>query len=542
MNDYRITAPTKLVNPRKNSYKDLSIIAVDYSEQIVWTETRQYAQPLEQLPRIVLEEPDSILVGYEVGLCVKQIADDFANCSTFQIKVTPIERELAPWRRTEIIVDDNGAPIRLDSDTPQRTVVHGVSFAFVGWKNGPRKGWRTRHYPVDPLLFTSSFKPEYKTADRSLRAVIDWTIAVREFLEANDLEFRATQSGIAAQLLRDKRFYPDPRRKIPKATNARARGNLPGNYYFHNADKKIIYNALEVDQRSSHHSCARDLTFPNAAKLYAKGYFKSLEDKPYAVRGTVLFERLIAQHGLFYLKVKVPTRGLARLAYPIPAADYVGTDADGCALVYVYSNELEELIATGTRIEYIVAAWTSAETCDGLNKFAQWALEELAKSSPERKRWLKPLLLSAYGLLATKPRPIRSGYFTGDGERTHYHIGRGQVMKFVKHETQRPFEPGFVNVVHRGMIEAETRLRSLRMARHLESFGFRVLVVYADAVFVDRGAQLPLLSDDWETKEITGASFPQTNQIVCDQYSKLPGASGKRRQVLINEIRERVTA
>ena len=536
--------PARRIKPRKQGYADLSIIAIDYKAQTVWTETKQYLQPLEQLPRIVLEEPDSILVGYEVGLCVKQIAEDFQHLKTFQIRVSPIERELAPWKKTTVSLDTaTGKPKAITVETKQKTIVHGVSFAFIGWRDPKTKGWATRHYPVDPLLFTSSFKSEYKTADRSLAAVIRWAMQIREFLEENDLQFRATQSGIAAQLLRDARFYPDARRKVPKATNGRARDHLPGNYYLHFADKKQTYDAIEIDQNSSHHTCARDLDFPHPDRLHAKGYFKELPDRPYAVRGTRLFDRLISQAGLFYVKLQVPTRGSERPAFVIPAADYAGTDSNGRRLAFVYSNELGELRSSGVTIDYIVAAWTARERDPGLNRFAAWALEELAKSDPERRRWLKPLLLSAYGLLATKPRKMQSGYLQGkEGTRMNYHVGRGEVMEFIKHESRLPFEPGFVNVVHRGMIEAETRLRSLEMARYLESIGFEILVVYADAVFVTGERQLPLLPNDWGVRRITGAHFPNTNQVVCDQYAKLPGHAGKSREMLIHEIQGKVSA
>lgn len=534
--------PVRNVKPRTRGYADLSIIAIDYKEQTVWTETKQYRQPLEQLPRIVLEEPDSILVGYEVGLCVKQIAEDFQHLPTFQIQCSPIERELAPWKKTTVQRNDDGTTQLHTVETGQRTVVHGVSFAFIGWRD-KRKRWATRHYPVDPMLFTSSFKSEYHAADRSLGAVIRWAMQVRDFLQANDLTFRATQSGIAAQLLRDSRFYPDARRKVPQATNGRARENLPGNYYLHRADRKQIYSAVEIDQRSSHHACARDIEFPHPDYLHAKGYFKDLPDKPYALAGTVLFDRLIAERGLFYVKLRVPTNGGGVSdTFVLPAADYAGTDVDGRRLAYVYSNELSDLQSSGVVIEYIVAAWTSRREDTGLNRFAEWAILELAKCDAERKRWLKPLLLSAYGLLATKPRPIRAGYLQGkDGKRMHYHVGRGEVMQFIKHESKHPFEPGFVNVVHRGMIEAETRLRSLQMARYLKSIGFEILVVYADAVFVTGERQLPLLPDDWGITHITGAHFPNTNQVVCDQYAKLPGHAGKRREVLIHEIQAAVS-
>lgn len=525
INDRRIDFNAKrTVTPRKSAYVPLSIIAVDIQAETVWTESTERTYPLGHLPALVLQEPDSILVGYEVGLAVEQIVKDFEKLPTFQVRVTPIDRELSPW----------------EPNKEKRVVNHGVSWSFIGWRRSVNKkaGWLKKHFPVDPFLFTASFKREYKTADRSLAAVIGWAEMVREFLEENDLAFRATQTGIAAQLLRDPRFYPEARRKVPKATNALARNKLPGNLYVHNANRLATYDALEVDQQSSHHSCARDLVFPCSNTLYAKGYFRTLEDKPFAMRGTRFFDKLISQPGLFYAKLRVPRLGPNRSLFVTPNADNAGTDQDGCRVAFVYSNELDELKRCGVEILYLIAAWTSKETDTGLNRYAEWSLSEIEKCDADRKRWMKPLLLSGYGLLATKPRKMQAAYLRGKGKQTHYHIGRGRVMRFFKYESANPHEPGFVNVIQRGMIEAETRLRSLQMARFLESHGCDVLLVYADAVFVSpRERQLPLLPPGWTTQEITNAYFPNANQVVCDQFAKIPGHTGRQRRIYIDEIK-----
>ena len=535
-NDRRINFNAKrTVVTRRSKYNALSIIAVDMKAETIWTESDDRIRPLAQLPVEVLREPNAILAGWEIGLAVKEIADVFEDDETFQIRAAPIERDLAPWSiadgTTSIV---NGIPVQ-HRKLEKRSVMYGLAFTFLGWKEtkNERSRWYRRHFPVDPALFTSSFKPEYRSKIKNLEAVIEWTRMVREFLTDNDLEFRATQSGIAAQLLRDKRFYPEARRKVPRATNLAARDPLPGNFYFHSAHNRLVYSALEIDQKNSHHTCAASLRFPCANRLYAKGYFRTLQDRPYAYKGTKLFNRLIADAGLFLIKIKVPARGgNVDTTFLLPCAQ-----VNGERLAYVFSNELDDLRDSGVEILYIVACWTSKEIDNGLNKFASWSLGELAKSNPERRRWLKPLLLSAYGLLATKARPMRSAYFRGEGETVYYHVGRGEVMKFSKYESARPFEPGFVNVIHRGMIEAETRLRSLRMARYLFEHGFTVLVIYADAVYVTGERELPILPPHWGTREITGAHFPNANRVVCDQYVKLPGVAGKKRETLVDEIR-----
>lgn len=522
--DHRIDFDAeRIVKPKAPSYQPLNILAVDLNSQTLWTESTGEIQSLSQLPIVVLQEPPSIIVGYEVGVAIKELADAFADQGTFQAKITPVQRELTPWKVGQ-----------------DRTVMDvGVSFAYIGWRKSKNKksGWKVKHYPLDPFLFTASYKPEYRTHDRSLQSVARWAIDVREFLEANGLSFRATQSGIAAQLLKHPKFYPEPRRKIPKQTNAKVRDTLPGNFYqYVGANPKLTYQALEVDQEAAHHSCASTLQFPSANGLYAKGYFAKLPDKPFAVRGTKLYERLLSSFGLFYVRITPPI-GARTQPFLLPAADYAATDSTGKKLVFVYSNELDDLRETGATIDYVIAAWTSEEQDEGLNQLALWSLEQIAASSPERKRWLKPLLLSSYGLLAAKPKPLRTGYLQGKGEPQHFHVGRGEVMRFFTSESKFAVEPGFANVVHRGMIEAETRKRSLQMARWLTKHGFQVLTVYADAVYCAGSKHVPFLPPGWSTKEISNAHFPNANQIVCDQFEKLPGLHGRRRKTLADTVR-----
>lgn len=528
MTDYRIDYNAKkIVQPRKNSYEHLSIIAVDLNAELIWTETTQDYQPLERLPVVVLQEPDSMIVGYEVGIVIKRIVQAYADTPRFQVKATPVVREIAPWKAGEV----------------RRQINHGISFSFIGWKRTVNKNssWERRHYPVDPALFTASFKSEYQQKDKSLITLIEWAYDLRSFLQTNNLSLKGTQSAIAAQLLRDSRFYSTPRRKIPKATNKQARDTLPGNFYMYaGANPDLIYKALEVDQKSSHHSIASTLRFPSADSLYAKGYFRSLPNKVFAMRGSRLFNRLINQHGLFYGCIRVPRRGAQGTPFLIPQAEYLGVDKTGYKCCFFFSNEVRELLATGCEIEYVIAAWTSEETDDGLNRFALWSLEQLANADATRKRWLKPLLLSVYGLLATRPKPMVSAYLRGNtnGELTFFHVGRGEVIELLKYETSRQFEPAFANVIHRGMIEAETRIRSLEMARWLSEQGFNVLTVYADAVYAEGPKQMKFLPPGWETKEIRNAHFPNANQVVCDEFIKLPGLTGKQRKIVAREIQE----
>lgn len=515
----------RVCRPRFSDYEPLSILAVDINEEIIWSEFTNEVHGYDEARALICTEPNSIIVGWEVSLFIKELHEFFKDNPAWQARVTPIERELQPW---------SGHDRKHDLK-----VNHGLAWSFIGFRDGPkRKAWSRRHYPIDPALFTATYKAEYRTHDRSLISVISWAKDLRRFLYENDLAVRATQTGIAVQLLTDKRFYPKARRKVPAATNATARRALPGNHYVHRADSKILYNAVEVDQNTCHHTIASELRFPSANSLYAKGYYHDLTDKPFAKPGSELYEGLIDQPGLFYLKLDVP-HTVQHYAGDFPLPFLEGNYGEKIT-AFVYSNELEDLIATGVTVEYIIAAWTSRDDDEGLNRLAKWSMAELDLATGDRKRWLKPLLLSCYGLLAAKPRKIRAGYIRGKGPIVHYHVGRGQTMRFHDYESRGAFESKFANVIHRGMIESECRKRSLQMARWLAAYGFQVLTIYADAVFIAGNPQLPMLPPGWSAKAVTNAQFPNAQQIVCDQFEKLPGMQGKRRLLYVHELKGKV--
>lgn len=502
----------RVCGPRRSRYRELGVIVADVNTQRLYNEDGETFDYSDALALMAISKP-SMIVGWQVGLFVKHLHNQLQNDELWQARVTPVERD---------VMTNKGDFI---------TVNHGVVFSFIGMRESTkRKSWAWKHHPLDPALFTTSFKPEYQRT-WTVQDLMQWGCDLRAFLKDNDLTLRATQAGIAAQLLTDKRFYPEPRRKVPHPTNEHGRRVLPGNYYSHGADVRTVYSAIEIDQISAHHSCARDLALPDANSLYAKGYFHTLADIPLARAGRPLFERLLNEHGLFYVRVKV--HPYQTNDYPLPT-----TERHGSYLTFVFSNELNDLRERGVQIEYIVAAWTSPDRDAGLNRLASWSLTQLQINDRDRTRWLKPLLLSCYGLLASRSRPIQTGYIRGDrGDIVYHHLGRGETMPFLQFETERSFESPFVNTIHRGMIEAECRLRSLKMARWMHSLGFRVLSIYADAVYVTGDAQLPLLPNGWKARAISGAHFPNVNQIVCDQFVKLPGLTGAKRELLARQVR-----
>lgn len=492
----------------------------------VYIEREDTLQPCVSLPSIVerLSPPPAhgrkhspcLFVCQDSGHVIRTLDDAFKDHPEWQFRATPIDTELyKPNRPT------NKPPTIL------RTVVVNF-FGFRGEVQSNSDGKSRRrlnryHHLLDPHQFIQRFTLDDLASPRpgetDLMQLYRWGAALRDWASREGLTVKPTAGGFGGQLLRDARFYPEARRKVPRATNDRARDLLPGNYYELrvNEDERQSFSATYFDQVSSHHSIAATLPLPDANRLYAKGRFQTLEGKPWAKRHTRLFDAAIKQHGLFLVTVKNPHYHPD--AFVLPCQKRKGWHD-----VFVWSNEIPFLRETGTTILAIMAAWTSDYVDTGIPRYARWALSQLRENA-EHSAWLKPTLLSTYGNLAARPRRFETAYRQGErGERTTYVVG-GAPMELEGFRSNRELESNISNVIQRGMIESETRLRSIRMAAHLHSHKLRVLAIYADSVFVENAGQnLPLISGNWQVKRhLTRLQWFNSTSFTSDQLTKLPG-------------------
>lgn len=511
----------RTVRPRRKGNANMPLIVLHRFG--VFIERTGEHFPLDQLPAVVAAEPSSIFVAHNFNGYFWQAHEAFKDNPRWQFRMTPLERD--HW-------------------TPNREQIRKVRETIVGFfgfrdkeeyttKSGERKHrYKTHyHFPLDPITFVrkNAFEIRGRDSEPELVKLFQWAKEVREFLVANDFRLTSTSGGIANQLLKDERFYPEARRKVPKATNARARDQLPGNFYrLYSAVEGEFYNATYLDQVNAHHSIARELPFPSSNRLTAKGFFRAMArdiNKPWARSGSELFDKVLAEHGLFYICLTVPVE--ATLNFPPPYMETAGEH-----FCFVFSNELDDIRVLGARIEYVVAAWTSPERDLGLAKYAEWAMKEIAQSDRLRRAWLKPLLLSTYGVLAARPRHLEFGFWDAEsGEKKRYPVGPEMVEVFAR-RTSKENELAIANVIQRGMIEAETRARSLRLARELQTTGMRVLAVYADSVFVESG-QLPLLPKGWKIeRELTALRFFNATSFTSKEIEKLPGITAEQRKRL----------
>jgi hypothetical protein len=292
------------------------------------------------------------------------------------------------------------------------------------------------HQCWDPRAMSPT--PVHKLiSDASVPSLLHWATDVREWARTQDLELRAALAGYGAQLLRDPRFYPEPRRRVPRATNEHVRPSLPGNLVrlVNTTPGPRTYNVTSIDQRSA-----------------------------------------------------------------------------------------------GTRIDGIYAAWTSTSTDAGLSRYGSWAQNQIESASRERKQWLKPLLHSTYGLLAARARPLQLGTNHGTaGRSSHFLLGPRSFPVTARELTN--FQPAFVNVAQRGMIEAETQLRSLRMAQYLTDADCIVTHIHTDGLHVE--GKLPLLPDTWGINGLTDVTYIDNVSWIARERECLPGRDTRERMELV---------
>jgi hypothetical protein len=497
----------RTVKPRKSGYRHSPIMSVSMETDEIYVERTGELLPFAKLAMLICSEPASIVVATNAGKIVKYLDELLDDNPRWQFKLSPVNQE--HW-----------GPNRVQRRTiTMKTIVGFMGFQAVKDSNGKKIVDSLYHYPIEPDTFSGKTIHELKPGELPrIMKLYEWAKDIRTFLQLNNLVVRPTAGGIAGQLLRDKRFYPDARRKVPQRTNARARDQLPGNYYRLFVKERTHHTAVYLDQKSAHHSCVLDIDFPDANSLFAKGHFYNPPDKPMATAGTPRFKRLIAEHGLFLVTVRNPQ--MPPTVFPLPCME-----REGLGQAWIFSNEISYLEKYGCKIESIIAQWTSPDVEHGLNAYAKWSLHELSVNHSDRTQWLKPLLLSTYGILAAKPKAIEVGFKRANsGQEKMYPVGSG-VIKVLAKSSNAKHEMPTANVIHRGMIEAETRLRSVKLAREVSQLGMKVLAIYADSVFVDtNGKKMPLLDNRWQVKgELQSLQFFSSTSFTSDVLTKLPG-------------------
>lgn len=492
-----VAAPERVVKPRKRTTNtNRPIIAVDLNNSQYLTEDGEISL-LDDLGVFLRTTVPSIVVSNSSAELLGLLDEKCSFDPAWQFGVTPLEREMF----TPSI--KKGHSIKLK----------GLAVNFFGWQLRT-KGSHTAnlyHLALDPFTFSS-----FPLAQHDLEAFMEWGRELRAFCLEQEINLRPTQGATARQFLRDDRFYPEARRKVPRATNEKIRSQLVGNHYEVRAETNEEYTGIYIDQTKAHHYHAAEVTFPDANSLFAYGCFHGSQDR--ATEWRTDPERigsfLEGFTGLIYGKLQWEPRPLRWIP------DYL---QDTTKPVYWYTTDQPLLDSLGVTVTTLICAWGSKRPETGINRYAEWCQEELGAHPP---MWKKTLLLSAYGGLATRSRPFKVGFAKSNrGEVTEIPAGRHHTVTARVYTTSRALEPSTNNVLHRGLIEAATRVESLMFANYLQEHGHHVLCIYADAVMVEKSSkELPLIPDPWRTKRVLHhLRFISTNAFCSDEMTKIPG-------------------
>lgn len=391
-------------------------------------------------------------------------------------------------------------------------------FGFTKTKTQPP----LRFVALDPVTFYGRSLDEIypDIQNDTLKLLLKWATDIRRFCSENEIAPKPTAGSLASQFLRDGRFYPNSRRKVPTFINATGRRALPGNHYglFAIEGNRREYSAVYIDQKRSHHYHAQHTILPNANSLYARGRYDSL-DSGRCIPISDSFS------GLYYLHYTVPSIAPKFTIFPgqKPNTRYAG---------FIFSNELSFLRDSGYTIHGATASWGSFDYDAGIKTYSAWAQSELDKQGDPK--WLKPILLSTYGVLAIRPRPVSYvyGHTHRDSESVSIPTGQNPLIGYlVGTESGKKIEPGFANVLHRGMIEASCRVESVGFAQYLtDVLGFTVLSIYADAVIIEKPERYShilthnKLPEPWRiVATLNHLQFLNRQAFTSGEMTKLPG-------------------
>lgn len=480
--------PPRSVKPRSREYRRLPVIAICVDQTL--TEDGE-AGTLDQLIADLPKMDPTLFVT--VGS-----ADLLARFNTLYSEWYPKSWQYRVTNHERDITRPDGVRVATRVS---------LCINYFGWKNG------NYHKMIDPVtMYGKKLDDVWPERGKGpIGKLLAWGIKLRDFCDENNLEVRATAGAISAQLLTDKRFYPEARRKVPRIINERARETLPGNHYLLEAETKDReYTALYIDQSRAHHYHARTTALPHSDFLYAHGRFMDLSKVSFATVPENFY-------GLLCVDLQAP-----RLQ---SVFTWLSGDLTKC---FVYTNELPHLLDMGYKVLGVRAAWGSHKPDGGIRRYATWASDQLDVHA--NAAWLKPLLLSAYGVLAIRPRYAESVFrLAKTGIPTTIPTGKYKLPGLFA-QSSKKLEPGIANVIHRGMIEAATRSESVGLAQHLQLMGHQVLSIYADAVIVelDEDNPLPALPEPWRIKDrLTHLQFLNQQAFMSGEMTKLPGFVGR---------------
>lgn len=370
---------------------------------------------------------------------------------------------------------------------------------------------------------------------------MDMANAILDMCDSRGVKFRATRGSLASSFLKKSPKWEKSRRSALPFINQHARKYLPGNFYsVSNRIKRqyikgeepdllnIIPHVYTVDQSSAHHNIGLQIKLPHPESIRARGYWKTaLRGKPkfwchpYSFIGEQIVKGELV--GLHLAQIRVAHTGPTVKHLLPPFAQKAGG-----YLVWIWTPDIRIINLTPQiLIESFYCSMSGTQDDEVLKEYAEWALAEIERDK-EKAKYKKPTLLSAWGMLGFDiiEKPILR-YYSGTDKKnaTKVYIPVAGVVDEIRINMPKGIEPSVVNVVNRGLIEAETRTRTLEYAIELHRLGYHVAQVYADSLNVATDS-LPFIKEGWRISDsLTNVWIPEsrTNAYLSDTTCKLPG-------------------
>lgn len=395
-----------------------------------------------------------------------------------------------------------------------------LTYRFPKGRNGGARP-RTQKWRILNLELFCEFSEDPAEIDRATQSLI--SLAVRR-----GIKLPYSPGSFGGKLLRASPEWQQKRKPAPRFISEAARDHLPGNHYALRYGFKRVKQAIYLDQKSSHHTICSQIALPHPHFLRARGRFRAVE-RGESPRWKVTQDLLNDQGHTGVLIARVDCRRIVdshRHLYPRWAQESGEKD------VWLWTPELRLLghnFYNKVKLIHISAGLTSYRRDVALTEYANWALQQLSGSFHPA---VKPALLAAYGMLGVRARKGTDIYTVhGRGPSP-----RSEVVKLplvdgpvYKSTVGRKWTPSIQNVVARGVIEAETMVRSLEYARSLELEKVPVLQVYADGLIVDtdRPGFMPA---GWRwVGNLSNLSARTSNSVISDNLVRMPGIPHGRR-------------
>jgi hypothetical protein len=416
---------------------------------------------------------------------------------------------------------------RVNALNPKETRVQGLTYVTrITYRHGKvreKKGKRRRPPAIKWMVLNLELFLDPSEKYDTLEAAQ----ALIGLAERRGIKPRPSVGALGSALLRSSPEWVKGRQPAPWFISDIAREHLPGNYYaISNKQKgKRLDHVYYMDQASSHHKIASSIPLPSPATLRARGRLRSVE-KGETPRWITDFSLLRQHIGLLCCQVEcgtIPTN-LEHL-YPPWAKKY------GRHTRWIWTPELR-LFDGDHRIQlnYASAGLTSHRLDTALWEYADWALQE---SKRPDKRFIKSSLLAAYGMLACRSdRPFTFYAVHGRKKPPRAEVCELPLLPGVYRSTvERTRVPSIQNVVARGVIEAETRTRSIEYARALEAEGTPVAQIYADGLLAVMDQAPMFVPEHWRiAASLTRVYSPHPNSIISQELVRLPGILGSAQQ------------